>query len=181
MKSMLVFVLVAAALAAAQQKPAQKSEKRMPVVFIAGNESVTTSGGGVAIGPVASSSTTVSKHEERIAIAQDLLKYCPEITFTLQSDNPRPDYALLFDRNSEGLFSDPSSQILLVNGSDKVVLWASKKSSSAKAARAACQAIRENWLRRNSQSMIDDHWQPAAGSSAESGAAPRSTQSQPAK
>lgn len=113
----------------AQTKP------RWPVVLIRGEGDVTAT----ALFGTAS----VSKHDQTIELAQQLLKRCPEVVFTVKDENP--DYALFLNRADVGFFSDGTSQIMLLRGSDHTVLFATKKGSVSGAAKQGCKAILADW------------------------------------
>jgi hypothetical protein len=79
-------------------------------------------------------------------MAEQLLKHCPEVTLTLNSE-PTPDYELMLNRESWGI-----AQILLVRDSDKNVLYAAAKPSLLKAVKEGCKAIMADWKLQHSTS-----------------------------
>ena len=92
-------------------------------------------------------------------MAQELLKHCPDITITLNID-PAPDYALLLNRETLGIFGEGVSQIMLVRGSDKNVLYANKKGTVSKAVRDGCKAILSDWKQTHAlPASTHDLWQ----------------------
>jgi hypothetical protein len=135
-----VIALFASSLVAAQQTPARKA----PLVLIQGSGNVNVSAGAVGGGLIAAGAGSVSKHDQTMEMAQQLLKRCPEIALTLGADQ-KPDYMLLLNREGGGFFDSGESQIMLVRGSDKMVLYASKQTTVKKAMKDGCRAIIADW------------------------------------
>jgi hypothetical protein len=72
--------------------------------------------------------------------------------------DPPPDYALLLNRETIGLFGEGLSQIMLVRGSDENVLYASKKGTVAQAVRDGCKAIMADWKQSHSPQTTAGPW-----------------------
>jgi hypothetical protein len=151
-----LIVAVATSLAAAGEKPKAK----MPLVFIDGN-------GAINLG-----SASVGKHDETMEMARDLMKFCPEVSITVKEESESaPDYELLLNRQEEHGFIARAaiSQIMLLRGSDKVVLYSNKKGTVAKAVRDGCKAILADWKDRTGPTATagdhagDQWWQPTKG------------------
>jgi len=123
--------------AIAQGTPRSKG----PLVYINGNGATYVSQG------------TVAKHDETMEMARDLIKFCPEVTVTVKDSDPAPDYVLALNRGEEHMGA-AISQIMLLRGSDKVVLWSDKQGTVAKAVKAGCHALQEDWRRGSG-----DWWQ----------------------
>lgn len=136
-------------IAVAAQTPAKKT----PVVMIVGNgNEIYTRAFGVG---------SSSKHDQTIEMAQQLLKHCPEVTLTI-GEEQKPDYELVLNREGGGFFDIGDSQIMLVRGGSKEVLWASAKGTVAKAVKEGCRQILSDWREKQHQHIPergDDWWQ----------------------
>ena len=87
-----------------------------------------------------------------------MLKHCPEVTITVNSDTEKSDYALVLNREAVGLFGEGLSQIMLVRTSDKSVLWAVKKGTVAQAVKAGCKALMADWQQHLPAPTGADWW-----------------------
>jgi hypothetical protein len=141
---LLSILLLLTALAAAQSHGGENSSsgvsappRKQPFVLIRGNGNVTVSGG------------QVSKHDQTIEMAQQLMKHCPEITLIVGDPESKPDYELLLNREGYGFFDSGESQIMLVRGTDKTVLWSVTKSTVARAVKQGCKAILSDWKQQH--------------------------------
>jgi hypothetical protein len=127
-----------------------------PLVLISGHGNISFSGLSIG-GIVGASTSSASKHDQTMEMAQQLLKYCPEVTLTLKQSDPLPDYHLILNRESG------ESQVMLVRGSDQTVLYANKKGTVARAVREGCKAILSDWRHstgeKEPESAKKDWWQ----------------------
>jgi len=142
-------------LCAAGVSQTTKQEPKGPLVFING------SGGTSVVAQLGQ--TSVSKHDQTIEMAEQLSKHCPEIVITLKSGDPLPDYDLVLNRESAGWFDEGESQFMLMRSSDKIVLYANKKGTVAKAMRDGCKVLLADWRARNDKQpgkqAPGDYWQ----------------------
>lgn len=128
-----------------------------PLVFING------SGATSVVAQLGQAS--VSKHDQTIEMAEQLSRHCPEITVTLKSAEPTPDYDLVLNRDSVGLFDEGVSQFMLVRSSDQIVMYASKKGTVAKAMKDGCKVLLADWKQKHvsptpARAHTDgDYWQ----------------------
>lgn len=113
-----------------------------PVVLIAGegNVKIDSNGGATFIGDFAlgGSSTSVSKHDQTMEMAQDLVKFCPGVTVTLDRGQS-PDYYVALDREAMG-----KSQVMVLNRK-KIVVSVMKQPSVARSIKSACVAMAADW------------------------------------
>ena len=146
MKSKLLLVLALLAVAAgAQDAPRTK----VPLVLISGSGGVSIS--AVSIGPVGNASA--SRHDQTFELAEQLLKSCPEVTLTLKEGDPAPDYELFLNHEFG------QSQILLVRGADKNIVFSAKKLSVEKAVKYGCKTIIADWKHQHAGPSGGDWWQ----------------------
>lgn len=117
---------------------------REPLVLIRGNGNVSVNALGIGTGSIVAGSSSVSKHDQTIEMAKQLMKHCPEITLTLKPSEPIPDYALVLNREGAGV-----SQFMLLRASDQVVLYASYKGTVAKAMQEGCKVLLGDWHRQH--------------------------------
>jgi hypothetical protein len=140
------------------QTPAVAEVRKGPTVLIRGNGGVTATG-STAFGL---SSAQASKHDQTMEMAQQLLKHCPEITLVVDDVEAHPDYDLLLNREGLGWFDEGISQIMLVRARDKVVLYANKKSTVAKASKDGCKHILADWKEREPGPSASPNVAPSA-------------------
>jgi len=117
-----------------------------PVVLIAGDGNITVTSNGTVVGgrqwATGIGQTSVSKHNQTMEMAQDLLQSCPGVEVTLDQ-NIAPDYYLVLNREG-GAYNIGQSQIMAVNRR-KTVLFVGKKGTVKNAVRSACNAIVADW------------------------------------
>ena len=144
MQSSIVVVpmLVIALTAAAQIQPT----KKRPVIFVNGSGAVSIQSLGFALAHVAAGSTAISKHDQTIEMASQLMKNCPA-EIIIQTD-ARADYELYLNRETGG-WGTGVSQIILVRPSNHAVLHAGKQSTVAKAMKEACKAVMTDWAQHS--------------------------------
>lgn len=133
----LLTVLVFSAVALAADKP-------VVVVTGEGNLEI-NSDGSAAYGwgwAVASRSTRVNKHNQTMEMAQNFLKYCPDLEVSVDA-RAIPDYYVALNREG-GLWNIGQSQIMLLNR-QKTVIYVAKKMTVKTAVRSTCKAITEDW------------------------------------
>jgi PEGA domain len=132
MQTAILFVLLASAAVGAQDKP---------TIYIAGegNTTVGSAGGiwgglGAAVGV---SQTSINKHNQTMEMAEDFTKFCPSVQASLDTTKT-PDYFVTLNR-------EPGKSQIMVLNRGKVVVFATKKGSVAKAVQDACTAIADDW------------------------------------
>jgi len=123
---------------------AQKTVK--PVAFISGDGSITITTTGGVVGAqhwaVGSNTATVSKHDQTMEMAQNLIKHCAGITTTLDA-SASPDYYLILNRGPEFL-GRAVSQIMALNRQQSPIHVA-KETTVKTAVIGACKAILADW------------------------------------
>jgi hypothetical protein len=143
-----LLLLIAVTSTYAQTGASERSKE--PMVFINGSRNVSITGTAVGTRVFSAQGASVSKHDQTMEMAQQLLKSCPEVTLTLRESDPAPDYALLLNRDGgHGFFDSGISQFVLVRGSDQTILYANKKGTVAKAVKDGCKAILADWHQQN--------------------------------
>ena len=126
----------------------QDARLKAPLVRISGSGGISVS--GASFGPV--SGASVSKHNQTFEMAQQMLKRCPDVTMTLKEQDPVPDYELMLNHE----FGE--SQILLLRGTDKTVLYAIDKPSVGRAVKEGCKAILADWKRGHTSQAASGPW-----------------------
>ena len=144
MSRQVVLIVMASAVFATAAHAADKAARPVVLIWGEGNLTITSTGTAIAGSGWATGvgQGTVSKHNQTMEMAQNLLQSCPNVEVTLDRAVVS-DYYLLLNREG-GAYNIGQSQIMALNRR-KTVLFVAKKGTVKNAVKSACNAMMADW------------------------------------